>query len=235
MHHHALPPGDLSLLFLASLLGSSHCVGMCGPYVAICSARLGHGGAGTRAVLRSLFLGGRIAMYTAIGAIAGALGQIGEAASVRAGVAGAVSILAGSFALLFALSTGGLLPGPERLIAAVGIDRLARAGAREAFQAPPYAAALLLGVVQGLLPCSMVYAAASRAAASATAFGGALTMLVFGAGTIPAILLLAISGRAAGAFLRLRRFAAAAFGLLGLLLIARGLASWGVFPHTRIW
>jgi hypothetical protein len=235
MHHHDLPSGDLPLLFLASVLGSSHCVAMCGPYVAICAARLGGGGPGSRAALRGLFLAGRITMYAAIGAIAGAFGQIGEAVSVRGGISGAVSVLAGIFAIAFALSTAGVLPGPERLIAAAGLDRLARAGAKEAFQAPPYASAALLGMVQGLLPCSLVYAAASRAAAAASAGRGALTMLVFGLGTVPAILLLAIGGGSVSSLLRFRRLAPLFLGAIGLLLILRGLAGWGLLPHTRFW
>lgn len=235
MHHHALPAGDLPLLFLASLLGSSHCVAMCGPYVAICSARLGRGGAGSRAALRTLFLAGRVTVYIIIGAIAGAFGQIGEAASVRGGVSGIVSILAGAFAIAFALSTGGVAPGPERWLAAAGLDRFIRAGAREAFNAPPYGAAVLLGMIQGMLPCSLVYAAASRAAASASAASGALTMLVFGAGTVPAILLLAVGGSAIGPFFRLRRFAAVFLAAIGLLLVLRGLAGLRLIPHSPLW
>jgi sulfite exporter TauE/SafE len=235
MHHHELPAGDLPLLFLASVLGSSHCVAMCGPYVAICSARLGRGGAGSRAALRGLFLAGRVAVYVAIGTVAGALGQIGEAASARGRISGIVSILAGAFAIAFALSTGGVLPGPERWMAAAGLDGFVRAGAREAFHTPPYVAAALLGVVQGLLPCSLVYAAASRAAAAASPGGGALTMLVFGAGTVPAILLLAVGGSTLGSFFRLRRLAAIFLAAMGILLVLRGLGGLGVIRHTILW
>jgi uncharacterized protein len=234
--HHSLPPtGDLALLFLASLMGSAHCAGMCGPYVAICAARLGGATTLARAALRGLFVGGRIATYVVIGAFAGAFGQIAQAATSRDGISGLLSVVAGLTAILFALSTAGLFPGPERLLARAGLDRFVRSGAREAFHAPPYASAALLGGLQGLLPCSLVYAAASRAAAAASATRGALTMLVFGLGTVPAILLFVIGGRALAPLLRLRRLAAVFLALVGALLILRGLAGWGLVPHTGLW
>jgi sulfite exporter TauE/SafE len=235
MHHQLPSTGDLALLFLASLMGSAHCAGMCGPYVAICSARLGGATDVARAFLRGLFVGGRIAIYVAIGAFAGAFGEITQAATGRDGFSGLLSVAAGLTALLFALSTAGLFPGPERLFAGAGVDRFVRSGAREAFHAPPYVSAALLGALQGLLPCSLVYAAASRAAASASAGRGALTMLVFGLGTVPAILLLAIGGRTLAPLLRLRRLAAVFLALVGLLLILRGLAGWGLVRHAVLW
>jgi sulfite exporter TauE/SafE len=235
VHHHLPPPGDFGLLFLASLLGGAHCAGMCGPYVAICSARLGGSTAAGRALLRGLFLGGRVAAYVAIGALAGAFGEIIQAVSGRGGVSGLLSVVAGIFAILFALSTAGLFPAPERLLAAAGLDRLVRSGAREAFHAPPYFSAALLGGLQGLLPCALVYGAASRAAASASAASGALTMLVFGLGTVPAILIFAVGGRALAPLLRLRKAAALFLGAVGVLLLLRGLAGFGLLAHSTLW
>jgi uncharacterized protein len=235
MHHHIPPTGDLVLLFLASLLGAAHCAGMCGPYVAICSARLGGATLGGRAALRVLFLGGRVATYVTLGALAGAFGKIAQAVTSRGGISGALSVTAGVAAILFALSTAGLIPGVERLIADAGVGALVRSGAREAFQVPPYYSALLLGGLQGMLPCSLVYAAASRAASTASVVQGALTMLVFGLGTVPAILIFLIGGRALVPLLRLRKAAAVLLGVVGALLILRGLAGLGAIPHTGLW
>ena len=208
---------------------------MCGPYVAICSARLGGATAGTRTLLRGLFVGGRVATYVVIGALAGAFGGIAQAAGRRGGISGLLSVAAGLAALAFALSTAGLFPGLERGLAAAGVDRFVRSGAREALHAQVYFSAALLGGLQGLLPCSLVYAAASRAAASASAGRGALTMLIFGLGTVPAILIFAIGGRALVPLLRLRRASAVLLGVVGALLILRGLAGSGFIPHTGFW
>jgi sulfite exporter TauE/SafE len=61
---------------------------------------------------------------------------------------------------------------------------------------PPYLAALLLGSLQGALPCALVYGAASRAVVAGSAASGALTMLVFGLGTVPAVVGLTLLPRA---------------------------------------
>src|SRR5207245_546836 len=104
--------GDLLLLFLASVLGSAHCVGMCGPYVALCSARLSPGPvtAPQRVSLRLLFNAGRLATYAAIGALVGAFGQIALAPAAIAGSApaGAATMLVfglGTVPAIFLLSS----------------------------------------------------------------------------------------------------------------------------------
>ena len=73
MGHHAMLPlcvgrGDLAMLFAASLLGSAHCVGMCGPYVAMCTAQFVPRGMTpmTRLGFRLLFNMGRIVTYCLI-------------------------------------------------------------------------------------------------------------------------------------------------------------------------
>src|ERR1700693_2051984 len=97
--------GDLVLLFGASVLGSAHCVAMCGPYVAMCTAQFVPRGAtpAARYGLRVLFNLGRIATYSLIGLIVGAFGQIAQAAADRFGVTGIVAIAAGGAALGFGL------------------------------------------------------------------------------------------------------------------------------------
>jgi uncharacterized protein len=238
LHSHAVPPsGDLLLLFFASLLGSAHCVGMCGPYVALCSARISPGGATPRlqAGLRLLFNAGRVGTYTLIGLLAGAFGQIALAVGQRLELRGAISLTAGVVALLFGLALAGRIPDPARLLTKAGLDVLIRGGASSAFRAPPYVAAILLGALQGALPCALVYGAASRAAVAGSASGGAVTMLVFGLGTVPAIFALSSLSPGILARLRVRRWAGIFIGAVGLLLILRGLSGLGVLPSTAFW
>ena len=89
--------GDLVLLFGASVLGSAHCVAMCGPYVAMCTAQFVPRGptAAARCGLRVLFNLGRIATYSLIGLIVGAFGQIAQELAGRFGVTGITAIAAG--------------------------------------------------------------------------------------------------------------------------------------------
>jgi sulfite exporter TauE/SafE len=229
--------GDLLLLLGASLLGSAHCVGMCGPYVAMCTAQFVPRGAtaAARFFLRILFNFGRIATYGLIGLIVGAFGQIAQAAATRLGIGGILAILAGAAALIFGLSMVGWLRDPARVVAGAGLGRALTAGRIRLKQAPPSIAPLLLGALQGWLPCALVYAAASRAAISGSAGMGALTMVVFGLGTVPAIFALTVIPQAVLGRVRAQRLAGVLLTLLGMLLILRGLASFGWVPATGWW
>jgi uncharacterized protein len=238
MHSHPLPASaDVTLLFLASLLGSIHCVGMCGPYVALCTARIAPAGCttGQGLSLRLIFNAGRLVTYMVIGLLAGGFGQIALAISERAGLRGIIALVAGVVTLLFGLALLGWIRDPSRLVARSGLDVLIRGGSREAFRAPRWVSAVLLGALQGFLPCALVYAAASRAAFAGSPLGGAWIMLIFGLGTVPAIFI--ISSSVSPAFTRFRpwRWSGAFILIVGVLLILRGTAALGIVPHTIFW
>jgi sulfite exporter TauE/SafE len=238
VHSHTIPAqGDLALLFLASLLGSAHCVGMCGPYVALCSARIAPEGAGPklRTLLLLLFNAGRVGAYSLLGFLVGAFGQIGLALGEHSGFRGALALAAGVFACLCGLALMGVLPDPARLLAGTGLDGLLRGGTLSAFRAPPYLAPVLLGSLQGAFPCALVYGAASRAAVAGSPLHGAGTMLVFGLGTIPAIFALAALSPTLLARLRAPRWAGAFIVVVGVLLVLRGLAGLRALPETLFW
>jgi sulfite exporter TauE/SafE len=186
-------------------------------------------------VLRLLFNLGRLATYVTIGALAGAFGQIAIAAGSHAGLNGAVALVAGASAILFGLALAGWVRDPARVLLRSGLDALIRGGARSAFRAPPYVAGLLLGALQGALPCALVYGAASRAAVAGSASAGSVTMLVFGLGTVPAIF--AVSSLSPGLLrgLRVWKWAGLFVATVGVLLILRGLAAFDLLPHTAWW
>jgi sulfite exporter TauE/SafE len=229
--------GDLVLLLAASLLGSAHCVGMCGPYVSMCTAQFVPRGATATArfFLRVLFNLGRIATYGFIGLMVGAFGQIAQAVATQWGVSGVVAILAGVAAMTLGLSMMGWLQDPVRVVAGRGLGRWLVAGRLRLQQAPPAVAPLLLGSLQGWLPCALVYAAASRAAVAGSAGMGALTMVVFGLGTVPAIFALTVVPQTVLRRIKAQRLAGVLLALLGVLLILRGLASFGWVPSTGWW
>ena len=212
-------------------------MGMCGPYVALCAARVSPGGAtpSLRAGLRLLFNAGRIGTYTLIGALAGAFGQIALAAGRRLGLDAVVALAAGAAAVLCGLALTGRIPDPARVLTKAGLDVLIRGGAASAFRTPPHVAVILLGALQGALPCALVYGAASRAAVAGSASRGAVTMLVFGLGTVPAIFALSSLSPGILAGLRVWRWAGIFILAVGLLLILRGLAGLGVVTHTVLW
>lgn len=193
----------LLAVLVASLLGSLHCVGMCGGLVAVVAAargpcaaprgRLGdqvtyHAGRGAGYALVGLLFG-------ALGAGVDRLGAVGGLQRVAATVAGAAMLLWGAGALL---AWKGLLPALPTL---PGGKVLARAFAWSA-RLGPRARALLTGALTPLLPCGWLWLFAATAAGTGSALGGLAVMGAFWAGTVPALLGLGLGLGAAALSLR---------------------------------
>jgi hypothetical protein len=185
--------GLLLGLFLAGAAGSTmHCVPMCGGFVLgqvadgmarLPSARLCEWQRVSRGALLPYHLG-RLTTYAGLGALGGA-------ATSRLPWFGAASsslLLLG--AALFLAQVARVLPGLDR--APVGWTRAITRLARRASGGYP------LGIVLGFLPCGFLYAALATTAASGNPLLGALGMLAFGLGTVPALVAVGIAGQAAG-------------------------------------
>ncbi len=185
--------GLLLGLFLAGAAGSTmHCVPMCGGFVLgqvadgmarIPAARLCEWRRIGRGALLPYHLG-RLTTYAGLGAVGGT-------ATARLpwfGAASAGLLLLG--AALFLAHVMRVLPGFDR--APAGWTRvIARLAGHTSGGFP-------LGIVLGFLPCGFLYAALAAAAASGSPPLGALGMLVFGLGTMPALMAVGIAGQAAG-------------------------------------
>lgn len=207
----------LAAAFLAGLLGSMHCVGMCGAFAASCTRA--RGGLAAWHV-------GRVATYTALGALAGAAGRL------LPGPAWLPAALATVLLVWFSLALAGLVPEP-RLIP----PGLATAGARAAgtTSSPAH---LLFGAVNGLLPCGLVYTALGAAVAQADPVPGGLVMLAFGLGTLPALTAAALGlRRVILSSVRRRRAFAALILVTGLWMIGsravQGTRYPGAHEHQR--
>ena len=190
---HAMPPiGPISLAaaFVAGIAGSVHCLAMCGGI----SGALGmharrQGLAPRRAIAHALCQQfGRVASYTAVGALCGAFaGALAPLLGLNR-LALAARALTGLF--LVALATRVLFEwrgfgGVERLGA-----RVWRSLAPLARKAPTrgFVGSLALGIIWGWMPCGLVYFMLMFAALAGNALQGAATMLLFGLGTWPAVL-----------------------------------------------
>src|SRR5206468_320502 len=91
-------------VFLASLLGSLHCAGMCGAFLAIAVTGVGPGESRPRQFpLQAAYHLGRLATYTALGLAAGAAGRLLDLTSVLAGARPVAATLAGATLLAFGL------------------------------------------------------------------------------------------------------------------------------------
>lgn len=173
-------------VFVASVIGSLHCAGMCGAFLAFATADTG-GQAVGRARLSLAYHGGRLVTYSLLGVAAGTAGALVDLGGSLAGIsrlaaalAGTVMIGFGVMALLHALGKSTMrLPAPRWMHKALAVGHCA------AMRWTPTRRALAIGLLTTLLPCGWLYAFAAVAAGTASPIWGGLTMAVFWAGTLP--------------------------------------------------
>ncbi len=222
-------PGlDLAAAFLLGLLGSAHCLGMCGPLVGLYAAQLSPGGAATAHRQHLLFNLGRMLAYANLGVLFGAIGLL---LRVRPWVAALGGIGAGLFVLAMGarlLGAGGVAARLEGFFARptralVGVWRRYVSVARSP-------GIVLLGAVHGFLPCPLLYAMFSSAVALGDPIRGGILLLAFSLGTVPTMWGLGMLGRQLGTTrLGLYRVFGWAVTAWGLVLVVRGLQTLGVF------
>jgi uncharacterized protein len=200
-------------LFLG-FLGSLHCVGMCGPLI------LSMPNSPRRFWSFFLYHLGRASSYAALGALTGALG----AATNWFFGQQVLSVAIGVF-ILFALFLGwkGHALFSNTVVAPFYARIKTNLGKLMSKQQPT--ARLFFGMLNGLLPCGLVYAALAGAAATGDSLRGALYMAGFGLGTVPALLALGlIRERLTDIWrIRIRKMGPVFVALMATLLILRGL------------
>lgn len=206
---------ELWTAFMLGLVGSLHCAGMCGP-LALALPVAGK----TRSdfVLgRLLYNFGRVLTYCSIGAVFGLVGQ----SFALAGFQKWVSLVAGVAILvgLVASTRVGLgLPITKSVM-------WLKNSVGKLLQQRTFGSLFLLGTLNGLLPCGLVYVAAAAAAATGSLHMGVFSMLAFGLGTLPVMLGLGLAGRKLQGFFsfRLQNLVPISLTVLGVLLVLRGM------------
>lgn len=208
----------LATAFVLGVAGSAHCIGMCGPIaLAVPSPRNTFG---SRLASSLILNGGRLFSYVLLGAAIGTFG-----AGMRlAGLQQAVTIGAGVLLVLTVVVPGSVERWLPTSRIAIGIGRLRSLMARGLKRTAPEAL-FFSGMLNGLLPCGLVYAALVGAAAQGAVPDAALFMALFALGTMPALIVLRVSaGSVIGAAKhRLRRLSPVIMVGLGVLMILRGL------------
>jgi sulfite exporter TauE/SafE len=219
-------PSVLVAAFLAGLLGSGHCFGMCGGIAGSLGALSG-GGTGKKALFMPAlqFNLGRMIGYAILGAVAaGIIGAAGEIMALKA-YGKWLRVLTAAMVMLI---------GIRFLVDWRGLDTIEKGGAGIWKKISPLAMKVSqrhdwmgrtgLGVLWGFLPCGLVYTVLMTAASTGAIVSGALTMFAFGAGTAPAMMGLTVAAPALSTFLSdklVRR-------IVGFSLIV--LAIWMVLP-----
>lgn len=184
---------EISLLsaFLIGVAGSVHCIGMCGGIVTALGFSAPKGA--NQSPYYIAYHSGRIISYSVAGALTGGLGQL-FSHQLQAGL-NILQIISGVFLLLLAFYIGNWWRG-LMVIESVGqkIWRHIAPFSKKLLPLKHPAYALPYGLIWGWLPCGLVYSTLSWSLASGSAFSGALVMLAFGLGTLPALVALTKSG-----------------------------------------
>ncbi|UPQ86771.1 sulfite exporter TauE/SafE family protein [Vibrio sinaloensis] len=172
--------------FLIGLVGAGHCMGMCGGIASMLSM-----GQAKPSTLTPLFYNlGRLASYTLFGAIiGGTISTISQVSHVN-DVLIWLRLAAAAFMIMLACYIGRWWQGllyVEKLGQSLWRFISPAAKSLLPLRSPIYA--IPFGFVWGWLPCGLVYSTLTWAAVSGSAVNGALVMLAFGLGTLPAMLL----------------------------------------------
>lgn len=178
-------------VFLASLLGSTHCAGMCGAFVTFAVVGMGNDTSRPHpALLHGAYNLGRLIVYTTLGACAGFAGATLELGGALVGLQHAAAIGAGTMMALFGIVTLLRLHGVKvkTIRAPKSLQHLAGKGHRAASKQPPIFRAFATGLLTTLLPCGWLYAFVVTSAGTADPMYGALVMAVFWAGTLPVLI-----------------------------------------------
>lgn len=217
---------ELPLIFVSGVLGSAHCLGMCGPI----SALMNLGTSGPRSALGRQFLWslGRVFTYCFLGMAAGfAGGHLTTSESATSlvktvHIQASFAVLAGVLLVIQGLLAAGWLrsgaTGNGSCLTATIFGKFLRGGSSTGV--------FVAGILTGFLPCGLVYSFLALAVASASVWKGPMLMAAFGCGTLPVMLLTGAGLTMASLQLRQKLMKAAAYCVLltGLLTVGRGLA-----------
>ncbi|MBX3406193.1 MAG: sulfite exporter TauE/SafE family protein [Phycisphaeraceae bacterium] len=196
----------LLAVLAASLLGSSHCAGMCGAFVLFAVATPDDAPSvwRSRAMLNAAYNLGRLVTYSLLGAVAGLLGAGLDLGGSMVGAQRTAAVVAGAmmigFGVVVLLRARGVRVG--RLPVPGVVTRMVAGGHRAVADAAPINRAWTVGMLTTLLPCGWLYAFAITAAGTGSPLSGAAVMAIFWAGTLPVLAAVGIGAQALAGPLR---------------------------------
>jgi sulfite exporter TauE/SafE len=205
--------------FVVGLLGSLHCIGMCGPITM--ALPVFRNAPATLLTSRILYNVGRTLTYALMGALIGLLGQ----GFSLVGAQQWLSIGAGILLILIVFI-------PSRISARFSILKPAHhftAFIKERFgkllKRQTLHSTFLIGIINGFLPCGLVYVALAGALATGSVIGGIGYMTFFGLGTLPMMFIFSLAGQFISLEVRRKftRLIPTFIVALGILFILRGM------------
>ena len=210
---------EILAAFLVGLVGSLHCIGMCGPIaIALPVPDSNNLSFFTGRILYNL---GRVVTYAFLGAVLGLVGS-------KIALAGAQQVVSIVLGLVIIIAV--LLPRKYKNYFAQHpvIQKLAhplKSNIGMLFKKGTFSAMFLIGILNGFLPCGLVYVALAGAIASGDAISGAAVMILFGLGTVPAMFAATVMGKFINIGIRtkIRKAVPVLAIMLGVIFILRGM------------
>lgn len=206
--------------FFMGLVGSIHCIGMCGPLVmALPMNSLSNFQKGVSILLYHI---GKITSYFLLGIL---LGLFGSQLPLY-GVQENLSIVIGSILLFYVIYLIFIKSKwlPKILYFNMFYSYIIKMMGR-LFKSKNIVVFFLIGILNGLLPCGMIYIALTSAIATHNVLQSGLIMVFFGLGTFPALVMVAIGGQYFGIIFKkkVQKLLPVFIFTMGLLLILRGM------------
>jgi len=181
---------DLLIILTTAFLGSvGHCIGMCGGIVvAYSSGKIDHTSSWQKQTMSHLAYNfGRVSTYTILGAIFGLIGKVIAFTPTTKGV---LFVLTGILMILAGASLLGNFKFLNSAEYSVSKQGWFRRNFQKLMRSRSLSSFYLLGMLNGIIPCGLVYSFAIFAASTASPLWGALVMASFGLATIPALFFL---------------------------------------------
>lgn len=206
--------------FALGIFGSLHCIGMCGP-IAI-ALPVPNTSNISFVAGRLLYNVGRVITYSFLGAIFGLLGS----RFVIAGFQQGISITLGVIILIVVLLPSKYKVKVTQHPLILKLSAPLKESIGTLFKKGTFSSMFLIGILNGFLPCGLVYVALAGAIASGDAISGATVMVLFGLGTVPAMFAATVFGKFINIGLRrkLNKLIPAFAIVLALIFILRGMA-----------
>lgn len=214
---------ELPLIFVSGILGTAHCLGMCGPFaLMIGSTKSGWSAALIR---QCSYTAGRVFTYGVLGAASGLAGvRLVQRLPTLAHIPAILAMVAGVLLIFQGLKATGLFR--RQGVGPTGASCLTGGILSQFLRRPRTGDVFLAGLFTGFLPCGLLYGMLALAMSTHSVVWGGLAMIVFGLGTAPAMIAVGLSGRLVGLATRRRLLTAAAWCLVltGVISVARGVA-----------
>ncbi len=200
-------------------LGSFHCVGMCGP-IAL-ALPIGRWNKMDKIAGIVVYNFGRVATYGLIGLLFGAIGR----GFSMIGLQQTISIILGVCTIAIVLMPTSATARLDAITQHIPYLPMVKRNITLLFKRKTFWSLGLIGMLNGLLPCGFVYMALAGAMASGTSVSGAMFMMLFGLGTIPAMFLIAFSSQLFPIDVRskIRKAVPVFMFMIGAILIVRGM------------